>query len=160
MRTSTEGFLIDEEIDLQRRCALSQLAQRGFSIKLVNGLHSWISESGKASERMYLLLCSSSDGRAALVLWPCAVHIRPMRDGTESPAALPASDDVEAPELIFGRAPVGIGSRDEAAERSLRVERSEGVGDEARASGTFGAFDSLIAAVFSTQLSVRFLHLV
>lgn len=76
------------------------------------------------------------------------MHIRPIRDGTASPATLPASDEVEAPELIFGRAPVGIGSLEEAAERSLRVERSDGVGDEARASGTFGAFDSLIAAVF------------
>lgn len=96
---------------------------------------------------IYLLLCNSNDGSASLWWCPCAVHIRPIRDGTVSPVVLPAIDD--AFEFILGRAPVGFGSLDEVVERSLVTERSDGVGDGARsdaadASDTFGSFVSLI----------------
>lgn len=61
-------------------------------------------------------------------------------------------DNTEAPLFIVadgGLMPVGFGNLDEAVETSLFIERSDGVGDDARASVALGAIDSLILCFFT-----------
>lgn len=43
-----------------------------------------------------------------------------------------------------GRMPVGFGNRDDAVDTSLFIDRSEGVGDGARAADASGVVNSLI----------------
>lgn len=76
-------------------------------------------------------------------------------------AAAAALDDAEAPPLIVacgGLMPVGLGNLDDAVDTSLFIDRSDGVGDAARASGAPGVVDSLIVfhliLFFITGLSV------
>lgn len=84
---------------------------------------------------------------------PCDVHNRPIRvddDGVAAAAtamAAAVADDVEA--LVFivadgGRMPVGFGNLDDVVEASLLIDRSDGVGDGARASDAPGVVNSLI----------------
>lgn len=79
--------------------------------------------------------------------WPCCVHKRPMRgvagdgadDSTEVDGFLMVADG--------GLIPLAFGIRDDAVDTSLRIDRSDGVGDGARfASFSLPVFTWLILA--------------
>lgn len=107
---------------------------------------------------------SSSGGGPAFAPCPCAVHRRPIRDDdgvAGAAAAAAALDDAEAPLLIVacgGLMPVGLGNLDDAVDTSLFIDRSDGVGDAARASGAPGVVDSLIVfhlvLILTTGISI------
>lgn len=84
------------------------------------------------------------------------MHIRPIRDEDGVGGAGVADDVEEAPVFIVaegGLIPVGFGNRDDAVETSLFIDRSDGVGDGARASAaSVAGVNSLIVFFFSLFL--------
>lgn len=109
--------------------------------------------------KLYSLLFNSNEGSPAFAPCPCAVHNRPIRDddGVAAAAAAAALDATEAPLVIVavgGLMPVGLGSLDDAVEISLFIDRSDGVGDGARASGAPDGVESLIVLFFFFTLFI------